>query len=341
MKTIQNYINHIALVLDASSSMKGAAAQLVKVADNQIAYLARRSKELDQETRVTIYSFSEKITCLVYDKDVLRLPSIAGLYAAQGNTALIDATLKALEDLAKTPQIYGEHAFLTYVMTDGEENQRPGGASELSRRLNGLPENWTVAVFVPNANGIHEAKKFGFPKDNIAVWDSNSAQGIAEAGETIRQTTESFMQARTRGVRGSRNLFNLNVDTLSKTAVAGNLKELHRGQYRVYKGTGRTVVDGKTPIADFVEAETGRPYKSGEAYYQLTKPEKIQAGKSIALRDIKKHSIYVGDHARTLLGLPDTEVKVSPASHPDYEVFVQSKSVNRNLVEDTTLLLLS
>lgn len=46
-----NYINHIALVLDASGSMQYLAQDVVKVADNQIAYLAQRSNELDQETR--------------------------------------------------------------------------------------------------------------------------------------------------------------------------------------------------------------------------------------------------------------------------------------------------
>ena len=69
---IENYINHIVLVLDASSSMEGHARELIKVADNQIAYLAQRSKDLDQETRITVYSFSDnnKIKCLVVDENL-------------------------------------------------------------------------------------------------------------------------------------------------------------------------------------------------------------------------------------------------------------------------------
>ncbi len=43
------------LVLDASSSMSHLSRKVVEVADQQIAYLARRSRELDQETRVTVY----------------------------------------------------------------------------------------------------------------------------------------------------------------------------------------------------------------------------------------------------------------------------------------------
>jgi hypothetical protein len=55
----ENYINHVALVLDASSSMSSHRSTVVKVADEQIKHLARRSTELDQETRVTVYAFAD------------------------------------------------------------------------------------------------------------------------------------------------------------------------------------------------------------------------------------------------------------------------------------------
>lgn len=330
-----NYINHIALVLDASGSMARIANDVIKVADNQIAYLAQRSKELDQETRVTVYAFSyrNQIKCLIYDKDVLRLPSIRNMYTADGQTALIDATLKALDDLSKTPELYGEHAFLTYVMTDGAENDSSQRSDVLQRRLETLKDNWTVAAFVPNQLGVMEAKKFGFPKDNIAVWDATSAAGVTEAGERIRQTTESFMQARATGVRGSRNLFNLNVANLSSAVKA--LTKLTPGQFRML------AVKHDEPIADFVEQHTRRAYKLGEAYYQLTKPVKVQAQKVIAIYDKKAHTVYTGPDARHVLGLPDHEVKVSPDAHPNYDIFIQSTSTNRKLFGGTSLLLLS
>jgi hypothetical protein len=332
----QNYINHIALVLDASSSMQHLTDQVPKVADNQIAYLGKRSQELDQETRVTVYTFADEfnIQCLVYDKDVLRLPSIKGLYKPQGNTALIDATLKALDDLAKTPELYGEHAFLTYVLTDGEENRSKARPGELTERLNGLPDHWTTAVFVPNQNGVFEAKRFGFPKDNIAVWDATTARGMSEAGERIRQTTEDFMVARKNGVRGSRNLFNIDVANLTKASVK-NLTKLTPGQFRML------AVKADVPIATFVERHTKRSYKLGEAFYQLTKPVVVQAQKVVAIYDKKAHTVYTGPDARHVLGLPDYEVKISPDQHPNYDLFIQSTSVNRKLFGGTTLLLLS
>lgn len=331
----ENYINHIALVLDASGSMQFLSSDVVQVADNQIAYLAQRSKELDQETRVTVYTFEGRnVKCLIYDKDVLRLPSIKGLYRIGGDTPLIDATLKALDDLSKTPELYGEHAFLTYVLTDGAENSSKNRPDALTTKLNGLPDHWTVACFVPNANGVHEAKKFGFAKDNIAVWDTSS-KGVKEMGETIRKTTDTFMTARASGVRGYRNLFNLDVTSLNKTAV-DKLDKLGPGQFRML------AVKSDSPIADFIEAQTKRPYRLGEAYYQLTKPVEVQPQKTVALFDKKAYAVYTGKNARKLLGLPDNHtVRVSPALHPNYEIFIQSTSVNRKLLSGTNVLLIS
>lgn len=332
MKT-ENYINHIALVLDASGSMASNASELIKVADNQIEYLARRSKELDQETRITVYSFSDShnINCLIYDKDVLRMPSIAGLYRVDGMTALIDATMLAIRDLRLTPEKYGEHAFLIYVLTDGEENNSMERATRLQAEIEHLPDHWTIAAFVPNQQGVFEAKKFGFPKENIAVWDATSVKGVFEAGEKIRQTTETFMQNRRLGIRGSKSLFTLKTPSVKKVAQA--LDSLHAGQYRLLdvEETGR--------IDEFVEFNLRRPYRLGEAYYQLMKTEEIQPQKQIAI--LANHKVYIGDEARQLLGLPDYHIKVTPTAYPGYEIYVQSTSVNRKLLAGTKLLILS
>lgn len=327
----QNYINHIALVIDRSASMNSLVSQVEKVADSQIEYLAKRSKELDQETRITLYTFDDKIECVVYDKDVLRMPSMKGLFTPRGSTALIDATIKAIGDLSKTPELYGDHAFLVYVLTDGEENMSKARAPDLQSRIADLAENWTLAAFVPHQTGKFEAKKFGFPADNIAIWDTTS-RGLTEVGETIRQTTDTFMRGRATGVRGSKNLFNLAAVTKSDVA---NLPKLHFGQYRLAE------VKKEGPIAPFVEDLTKRAYHLGEAFYQLSKTEKVQGDKAVALRDRKTGNVYTGAGARSLLGLPDHEVKVAPTSHPDFDIFVQSTSTNRKLVPGTKVLLIS
>lgn len=339
---IQNYINHVVLVLDASSSMHSHRADLVRVADSQIEYLARRSKELDQETRVTVYTFASanRISCLVYDKDVLRLPSIASLYRPNGMTALVDATLQSMEELAETAQRYGDHSFLIFVLTDGQENASRRSAVTLAHQLKVLPENWTVAVLVPNQLAKHEARQFGFPKDNIAIWDPQAAKGVEEAGETIRRATDNFMAGRARGVRGSRTLFTTGADVVNDATVKSALAPLSDRDY----DTIRVHVDG-AEIRPFVESR-GLNYRIGKCFYQLVRSprkasEKVQPQKQIVVREKRTGRLYSGPNARQILGLPDNaEVRVRPDHNAEYDVFIQSTSVNRHLVMGTDLIVM-
>jgi hypothetical protein len=329
----QNYINHVVLVLDASSSMQKHAAKVVQVVDSQIEYLAKRSRELDQETRITVYAFSYRtnIRCLIYDKDVLRMPSIRNLYSPSGMTALIDATLLSLSDLKLTPEKYGEHAFLFYVLTDGIENDSRSGPGTLSRELEMLPGHWTVAALVPNSNAVFETKKFGFPAGNIEVWDATTAQGITEGVDKIRHATDTFMVNRTYGKRGTTNLFKLNV--VRETDIPEKLVALTAGSFVVYD------VPSDSRIDEFVGTQQRQRYQIGSGYYQLTKTETIQMNKNVAIRH-PNGTVYSGPQARELLGLPDTEsVRVKPGDYP-YDIFVQSTAPNRKLLAGTKVLVM-
>lgn len=330
-----SYINHVVLVLDASYSMGGKEDDLVKVADGQIKYLARRSQELDQETRVSVYTFADDVQCLIYDKDVLRLPSIASVYNLHGNTALRDATGQAIDDLAQTATLYGDHAFLIWVLTDGQENRsRKVSTMALQQKLHGLPDNWTVGVLVPDQRGVFEAKGFGFPRDNISVWDAQNAAGVAEVGETIRKATDSFMVGRSQGVRGTRSIFSTGVDAVNTQTVRSTLSALPVTSFSLLP------ITRAEQIKTYVE-QNGRRYIKGKAYYQLTKTEDIQAIKQIAVLEKSTGKVYTGPEARNLIGLPDKEVRVKPQDNPLYDIFVQSTSVNRKLVPNTRVLVLN
>lgn len=335
-KPTQGYINHIALVLDASSSMGRHSRDLVRVADAQIGYLAQRSRDLDQETRITVYVFADTVQCVIYDKDVLRMPSIAEYYRPHGMTALMDASLLALDDLALTPEKYGDHAFLIYVLTDGAENasHRPD-RHDLAYRLAGLPDHWTVAALVPDATGMHEAKRFGFPGQNVAVWDATSTRGVEEAGRVIRDATDRFMTGRAQGVRGSRSLFSTGADAVNAATVRSSLTPLAADRYMLVP------VTRETPIKEWVEDDCGLTYRIGSAYYQLNKTENIQPGKKIAVVEKRTGLVYAGSEARGLIGLPDIQVRVKPDRNPEYDVYVQSTSVNRKLLPGTKLLVMT
>ncbi|MFB7330836.1 VWA domain-containing protein [Streptomyces adustus] len=341
----QNYINHVALVLDASSSMSHLSSKVVEVADQQIAYLARRSRELDQETRVTVYVFADKVECVIYDKDVLRMPSLKQLYRVGGMTALLAAALKSQHELAQTAQLYGDHSFLTFVLTDGQENAShrcPDAPARNPRELVKAvaemiatqEDNWTLAVLVPDQMGKREAMQCGFPRDNIAVWDATSTQGLEEAGQVIREATEKFMVGRTQGIRGSRTVFSMGAEAVNKDTIkAVGLAAMDPSRYQLIP------VARDAAIRDWV-VECGHTYRTGGAFYQLSKSEKIQARKQIAVLEKKTDRVYSGPEARALLGLPNEEVRVKPDHNDDFTIFVQSTSVNRKLVPNTRLLLM-
>lgn len=335
MPSSQNYINHIALVLDASLSMVRKQEQVIQVADAQIKYLAKRSLELNQETRITVYVFNDTAKCVIYDKDVLRLPSIRDFYKIGGNTALIDATLLSQADLALTSEKYGDHAFLTYVLTDGEENVSRAHPSTLAQKMHALPDNYTVAVLVPDQRGVFAAKSLGFPPGNIAVWDVNSVDGVQEVGEVIRAATDTYMTQRSSGLRKTSTLFSTSATTVNKgTVTAAKLKPVPKTSYVLLD-----VADAE-PIREWVLAQ-GEKFIKGACYYQLTKRETIQDYKEIAFYEKSTGRVYAGTLAasRQMLGLPDLETRVSPDFNPLFDVFVQSTSVNRKLVPGTKLLL--
>lgn len=350
----QNYINHIALVLDGSSSMQPHAASLIKVSDELIAFLAKRSTQLDQETRVTVYVFKDDTECLVYEKDVLRLPSISTLYKAQGNTALIKSVIDAIDDLALQPEKYGEHAFLLYVLTDGEENVshyhnkngRVFDAATLASKLNRLPDHWTPAIMVPNSKGRLEAKRFGFPAGNIEIWDTTSQQGLEEAIAVATASVDTFMTTRAAtGQRGTKNLFAMNTAAATASTVKTlGVKPLERGKFVLINPPAQD----KTQIKDMV-TENGLAFRLGMNYYELRKVEKIQGDKKIAL--VRKQDaaarkagapleVFVGYEVRDFLGLPGHEVRVGPQASPDFDIFVQSNSNNRHMMNNMRLLVL-
>jgi len=333
-----NIINHIGLVLDASSSMTSRAPSLIKVADAQIAYLAQRSKELNQETRISVwtFSYSHQINCVVWDMDVLRLPSIANYYKPYGNTALIDATIQSIRDLSETPERYGDHSFLVYVLTDGQENDSVNGSAlGLKEHIEKLPDNWTLAALVPDANGKYEAKRFGFPPGNIEVWDSTSNLGVEEVGKRIRVATDSYMTGRASGIRSTTGLFSTDSSAVNKTTIkSAGLKPLTASKYKLVP------VPRDVEIRQFTQ-DCGFQYIIGQGFYELSKTETIQPQKVIAIVERgPRGKVYVGADARNMIGLPDAEVRVKPDFNADYAVYVQSTSVNRKLKAGTKYLYL-
>jgi len=338
-KNALGLINHVAFVLDASGSMSHLHNDVIRVADEQIRHLAECSKELDQETRVTVYVFHDDVKCAIYDKDVLRLPSIREYYKGGGMTALIDATLQSQDDLAKIPEIYADHSFLTFVITDGLENRSKRSKYDLEKQLKEMPDHWSVAILVPDRRSEDEAVRFGFPVNSIAKWDASSKEGLEQGLKKIQQATDTYMTNRAMGIRGTREVFSTGAEAVNKQTIRqAGLVPLGSDAYVV------TVVPPENngfQIKDFVNQVMGYgPYKVGKGYYELMKREKIQGDKQVAIREKKTGKVYTGANARLVIGLGDEQQSVFPDFNPEYKIFVQSRSVNRKVVVGQEILYL-
>jgi hypothetical protein len=310
--------------------MSGREREVTKVTDEQIKHLALKSEELNQETRVSVYKFGETtIECLIFDMDVMRLPSASDLYSVlYENTALIDATLKSQDDLETTSQLYGDHAFLTFVLTDGQENRSKNSPATLRARLAGADVNWSIGFLVPDSSGVRYLERLGVLADSIAIWDTTSSKGLVDAASKIQDATTNFMTNRASGVRGTRSVFSTGTDAVNRQTVK-SLKAL--------TGFGKYHVNGDQRIDDFVKSKLGH-YSAGIAYYQLTKRELIQRTKQLLVVDKATGKVYGGPEARQLVGLPDENTKVKPDQNPDFEIYVQSTSLNRRLKDGTNVL---
>lgn len=326
---LQHYVNHISLVVDRSGSMSGHTKTVVQVFDKELAYLKQRSIDLYQETRISIYLFGDKIELLAFDMDVMRFESLAGYYKIEGKTRLIDAVTQSIEDQKRLPEIHGDHAFLQYVITDGQENaSQRANILGINKLLTGLPNNWTVACLVPNPQGKFEAQKFGFNADSIAVWDTTSSVGFENVGKQFSRVMDTYMTARSQGIRGTTGLFTLDTANLN----VNQLNEVNTKEYDIFR------VDREIQIKPLVESWTQAPYRLGSTYYQPVKTVKIQDHKSILVQDAKNGRVYEGRNLRQLLGLPSQTAEVNPGSHSDWRIFVQSTSINRKLFPGTFVL---
>src|SRR5579859_47812 len=327
----QGQINHIMILMDKSGSMQKHQHDVPKVVDALVANLAKQaSLNPEQETRVTVYTFDHRVECVYYDKDVLRLPSLKDHYQIGGMTAMIDAMFQALNDAAKNPELYGDHANLVYLMTDGYESERKWDAGKLAQRIRALPDNYTIAALAPGDREKLEIMKFGVPEGNIAIWDARAAGGVERAGEMMSAATTAYSTMRaTTGARSTTTLF-------STSAAVLNAENLQAVGAQRLTGNFQLVTARNTPekmkTEDFAHS-LGLEYVNGSIYYQLIKREKIQGHKGLLAQNRKTKEIFYGDGIRALVGLGTGEQSVAPDFNKEWALFVQSTANNRHVVE--------
>jgi hypothetical protein len=358
----EHRVTHVGVVLDESTSMESHRKGLIEAFDALVARLASRSKDLGEEVRISVWTFSgayegwgrndkglraeDAVQNIVWDIDVLRLPKISDSYRPKGNTALIDGAYTAIADLEEVAVKYGDHSFLVFVLTDGEENKSKTSADDLRRKITSLGENWTVAALVPDNLGVSAARRYGFPHGNIDEWNTTSPDGTIEAGARVANVADAYLTTRSQtGMKGTRTLF-ADTSVINPATVQANLVAADPASYILHYIPPVTSPFPKAMkyrmkyrLDDYVTNVLGLRFVVGRNYYELIKSEAVQANKDIAVVDKKTDKVYIGREARDLIGLSqDGTQRLRPGFNPNYRVFIRSDSTNRNMLEGQRLL---
>jgi len=331
-------VNHVVIKIDESSSMTHLQRAVEQVFDGLVADLAEQSRTRDQETRVTVYAFSDGGTerCIVWDCDVLRIPSIKGRYSPRGLTALVDCEVLALDDMDLISQRYGDHAFICYTISDGGENDSRNSAETLRRRFLTLPENVTAGIFVPDQRCAQYARvKVGYPEGSIQIWNPNGHNAIEQVARQMRETNQAFFTGRASGVRSARSGM-FTPGSFSAADVKARLVPLTTGSFVTYN------VAADEDIASFTRLVHGH-YPVGKVYYELTRTVLVQDHKDAIIRGTDGQ-YYSGpvQETRELLGLPGMATRLNPSDLQTggCKVFIKSTSHNRKLLGGTQVVVL-
>jgi hypothetical protein len=226
-----------------------------------------------------------------------------------------------------------DDSFILMTITDGGENSSSTNISQLRARIYNLQstDRWTFVFRVP-VGYKNQLLNLGIPSGNIIEWEQTEVALAASTAQTV-SAMRSYVSGVSRGVTSSRNFYDTSqLEALRPADLRAELNDI-TDKVRVESVWSE---DEGTQIRDFCLKSFGE-FDIGHAYYQLDKPEKVQASKKLIIKHKKKGKYYGGD-VRSTLCLPDAEIKLKPADHPDYEVYVQSTSVNRKMTKKTKVV---
>lgn len=329
---------YVAIVRDHSGSMRSLSTAAANDYNLTIDGIKQSMAEENQLAFATIVECGVGVRAEVKVREQLTpigvLSPLHSYQATGGATPLWDSVGTAITEIENVadkndPQV----AFLVMVITDGAENSSKfWTAKSVAAKIAQLQatDRWTFVFRVPRGQA-RSMVAAGIPAGNIMEWEQTESALVASTQATV-SATRSYFKARSSG-------------QTSVTSFYADLTQVSKADINTMIDITPTVKTIPVPshavgtaIKDFVEAQLGS-YETGRAFYQLTKPEKVQERKQIVILDKVSGKYYSGTSARNLLGLPVYgDIKLYPGMTGNYELYVQSTSVNRKLVGNTTLL---
>lgn len=333
---------YVGICLDRSGSMQSISRGAVKMYNSIVKAIRDATAKEGQDTILFSNTFGGSVEWVRKNSSVAVLKEMTQLeYRPDGGTPLFRAVLEMIEEIKRVPDYADpEVAFQLQVITDGEENtsgrQIVDEAISVMRDLV-KTDRWTFAFQVPSGSARSFASAYSVPEGNVIEWEATEA-GAARAAARQAAAYTTYFTGRTSGMRSTKSFYT-DLKNVKPQDVKGALTDVTKEVevFRVEKKDkkGKESVE----IRPFCEARTKKPFLKGAAFYELLKTEsKVQPNKLILIRDRVSGKFYAGESARQLLGLPTNEnVRLVPGDHSQYDVFVQSTSVNRHCPEGTRI----
>lgn len=326
-----SYKNYISFVNDHSGSMHNLMQAAAKDFNANIKAIKDAATRDMLDTVVSVCEIgnpSINLSVTVSNPHVLREKTT---WPAMNSTPLWGGTLALINMLKALPDANKEDvSFLVMMTTDGEATDHSIHA-DLRDAMRPLLKTgrWTFVARVPKGISYGTKNKLqdlGIPVGNIQEWETTAA-GMAESTVQTTQAMSNYFTARTTGLRSS-NAFYADASKVNTQVLTdiSNVVSLY-----VVKPE-----DNGIEIRDFI-LKHRMEYLKGAAFYQLTKTEaRVSHTKLILVRDRVTGKIYSGKEARDMIGLPnDRNARLHPGDHANYDLFIQSESVNRKLVGGT------
>lgn len=338
------------IVRDHSASMTHLASAARNDYNSQIEEIKKATDKFDIDAIVSAVEAGsgpeDGVRVDFVNSSVARLKPLSYYNTPGGATPLFDAVGDIIDILEKAPDAKdSDVSFLVMVLTDGVENSsKKWNGRQIGDRIVRLmdTDRWTFTFRVPYGSK-RNLERLGIPAGNIIEWEQTE-RGMRQSTEVTMAATSNYFQGVSRGVR-STNAFYADANSLTKSEVKSAMTNIS-GEVRIWTVTDYDTTkadrDGNwfAEIAPFVEQKTRDFYVRGTAFYELNKTEKaVQGSKLIVIRSKKDGSVYAGQSARDLLGIPTGgTIKLAPGDHGNWEIYVQSTSSNRHLLEGTKVL---
>ena len=329
--------NYIGFVNDHSGSMGHLARAATNDYNANIAAIKEAATQEMLDTVVSVvgvgFPNGHKVTRQVQISNPHVLKPV-NHWAVEGGTPLYDGIGSMIDLLKDLPDADDSNvSFLVMITTDGEEcSSRVHNKNTITKLIREVSANgrWTFVFRVPKNANKQAILDLGVPLGNIQEWET-TAEGMATSTKQTAQAMTGYFASRSSGARSTGSFY----ADASQVNLA-QLNELPKKEFSLYVVPAE---DNGIEIRPFVLRHRTE-HLFGSAFYQLTKTEpRVQHDKQILLRERVTGKVFHGPSARAMIGLPaDRNARLHPGDHKNYDIFIQSNSVNRKLVGGTGLI---